>query len=486
MMRSLYVRVALTFLLTVMLSLVLPFLVGSRINRDALLDRVHDDMVDFANSTIYIVGKLQPPDMNEALQKMATVKHYGLWLYGSGGDAQVFNAADGMAEIDDAAVKQVLGGAVYDSLQEGREVTLNELIVGFPQEVNGSRYALFVVAHPRRDMGNNAQRDLIKVLLTVLVPGGLLILLAARYIVKPLQKLTEATKRISRGDFRVRVDIDRKDEIGLLAKTFNHMAGELQQMETMRQDFVSNVSHEIQTPLTSIHGFAIELQQPGMPEEERLKYLRIMERESARLSRLGRNLLKLASLESDQYPLHPRELELDEQLRRVVVACEPLWAGKDLLMDLDELERTKIVADEDALGQVWINLLHNSIKFTPAGGDIRVELDSTKPGWVEVRISDSGIGIAPQDRERVFERFFKADRSRSSGKGPADGTGYAAVGSAEDEWTAGGAAQLSGSGLGLAITKRIVELHGGQIRLDSELGSGTTVTVTLPVIRPQA
>jgi signal transduction histidine kinase len=242
----------------------------------------------------------------------------------------------------------------------------------------------------------------------------------------------------------------------------------------MRQDFVSNVSHEIQTPLTSIHGFAIELQQPGIPEEERLRYLRIMEKESARLSRLGHNLLKLASLESDQHPFHPKEIELDEQLRRVVVACEPLWGAKALDLQL-ELERVRIAADEDSLSQVWMNLLHNSIKFTPHGGHIRIEAACPQPGVAQVRIADSGIGIAAEDRERVFERFFKADRSRQSGD---SGGGAGSVGSGSD---AGRTSAASGSGLGLAIAKRIVELHHGRIRVESKLGAGTTVTVTLPV-----
>jgi signal transduction histidine kinase len=220
----------------------------------------------------------------------------------------------------------------------------------------------------------------------------------------------------------------------------------------MRQTFISNVSHEIQSPLTSIQGFARALQQEGLDYEQRKHYYGIIETESARLSKLSDNLLKLTSLESDQHPFEPKRYRLDRQLRSMILACEPQWVEKNILMDV-ELAETTVEADEDLLSQVWMNLLSNSIKFTPNGGTISVEAKPSEDG-AAVRISDNGTGISEEDLPHIFERFFKADKSRNR--------------------------MLGGSGLGLSIVKRILEMHGGDVRVSSTRGVGTTFTVKLP------
>ncbi|WP_430106742.1 sensor histidine kinase [Paenibacillus validus] len=188
------------------------------------------------------------------------------------------------------------------------------------------------------------------------------------------------------------------------------MAEELKQLEQMRRDFVSNVSHEIQSPLTSISGFSKLIRDPGMPANERNQYLDIIETESLRLSRLSENLLKLASLESEHHPFHPVTFDLDEQLRRVVVALEPQWSAKELELEL-ELPRVKITGDPDQLNQVWINLFGNAVKFTPREGRVSIRLEALTDR-VKVVIADTGIGIKEEDLEPIFTRFYKADRAR--------------------------------------------------------------------------
>jgi len=232
------------------------------------------------------------------------------------------------------------------------------------------------------------------------------------------------------------------------------MALELDQMENMRQEFISNVSHEIQSPLTSIRGFARALENDQLSVAERHHYLSIIETESTRLSRITEDLLKLATLESDQVQLEPKPYRLDKQVRSLILACEPQWMEKELEMDvvLDELQ---VTADEDLLSQVWINLIHNSIKFTPQGGRVRVELHRQN-GNVEFKITDTGMGISEEDQARLFERFFKADKSRTRSNG--------------------------GSGLGLSIAKKIVDLHKGTIEVKSNVGAGTIITVSLPSV----
>ncbi|QRG66178.1 sensor histidine kinase [Brevibacillus choshinensis] len=264
--------------------------------------------------------------------------------------------------------------------------------------------------------------------------------------------LIDALRRISKGDFSVNLDVKIDHHWGELVDGINHMAEQLSQMEQLRQEFISNVSHEIQSPLTSISGFARALQNERLTREERMHYLEIIETESARLSKISENLLKLTSLEGKHHPVEPRLYHLDQQLRRIILACEPQWMEKELELDI-ALDKVEIVADEEMLSQVWNNLISNSIKFTPNGGRLQIQLQ-TMEREVIVRVIDTGIGISREDQERVFERFFKADKSRNRTGG--------------------------GSGLGLSIVKKIIDMHHGTISVQSELGAGTTFTVVLP------
>lgn len=268
------------------------------------------------------------------------------------------------------------------------------------------------------------------------------------------QPIIDAIERMAKGDFNVRVEpvVDDHGIFSALTETVNKAAVELNQMEQLRQEFISNVSHEIQSPLTSIRGFAQALRDETLSAEDRAQYLSIIETESTRLSRITENLLRLASLDADQVKFQPQRYPLDRQIRSLILACEPQWASKQIDLDL-LLDSVEIDADSDLMSQVWTNLLHNSIKFTPQGGHIRIELRRCE-GDVEFAIADSGAGISEADQARIFERFYKADASRTQSNG--------------------------GSGLGLSIVKRIIDLHGGAIRVESSVGIGSRFIVTLP------
>lgn len=269
------------------------------------------------------------------------------------------------------------------------------------------------------------------------------------------ETLIDALDRMAKGDFSVRLETvpDVEGSVGDLYRSVNQMAIELDQLEQMRQEFVSNVSHEIQSPLTSIRGFARALRDEERPET-RAHYLSIIEQESVRLSELSDNLLELASLDSGQRALDRKPFRLDHQISHLILAAEPQWSEKGLELDAD-LGEIEIVADEGLLAQVWQNLLHNAIKFTPTGGCLRV-VARRAADTIQVDVADSGIGIASEDVPHLFERFFKADRARQR-------TG-------------------NGSGLGLAIAHKIVSLHGGAITVQSTPGQGTTFTVALPAV----
>ncbi|MEK3726238.1 MULTISPECIES: sensor histidine kinase [unclassified Lysinibacillus] len=267
-------------------------------------------------------------------------------------------------------------------------------------------------------------------------------------------KIVDALSRMAKGDFDVQLDLkaDEKDQFGQLIHGINHMAVELGELERMRQEFISNVSHEIQSPLTSINGFAKALKNINLPEEKRQHYLDIIELESNRLSKISDNLLKLTSLESHHHPFEPKNYRLDKQLRTVVLALEPNWLAKQLDFDL-HLDNISITADEDLMNQVWMNLLTNSIKFTPAKGTITLSMKKQLDS-ITVIIQDSGIGLTEEQQMHIFERFYKADQSRTSANG--------------------------GSGLGLAIVKKIIDMHHGTIAVESKLAEFTSFLVTVP------
>lgn len=266
--------------------------------------------------------------------------------------------------------------------------------------------------------------------------------------------IIEPIQRITKGDFSVKIRNEEQydGEIGVLVKSINEMADELNTMERMRQEFVSNVSHEIQSPLTSIKGFALALQDDYLTDEKRKHYLTIIETETTRLSKLSHNLLKLTLLESEEHVPERVTYRLDQQLKQIVLNCEPLWSEKGIELKLS-LEKMYITADEESMSQVWINLLNNSIKFTPNGGTITIQL-MRNGEQAEVRIRDTGIGISEEQRGHIFERFYKADSSRNRAFG--------------------------GSGLGLAIVKKVIDLHQGEIQVESVLGDGTEFIISIP------
>ncbi|WEG14777.1 HAMP domain-containing sensor histidine kinase [Pullulanibacillus sp. KACC 23026] len=235
-----------------------------------------------------------------------------------------------------------------------------------------------------------------------------------------------------------------------IIESINHTAEQLGEMEQMRQEFISNVSHEIQSPLTSISGFAHALKNNQLSSEEKHHYLTIIETECQRLSKLSENLLKLTSLESD-HPFEKARYRLDRQLRQVILSCEPQWTKKHIDLDV-RLENITVNADEELMNQVWINLIHNSIKFTPEHGIIKVQLQE-KEDVIEVSIKDSGIGMNMEEVTHMFERFYKADRSRNR--------------------------NIEGNGLGLSIVRKILDLHDARVQVKSEPSQGTEVIIKL-------
>jgi signal transduction histidine kinase len=409
-------------------------------------------------AALYSADRSGNPD--ETVQQVARLRDDRIVLVDGAGNRKTFGPDADLASVavSQADLQQVLAGGTVKKLPRHNPFSSGLATTGQPIVVNGQTKALFiqtVIPSLFQDYG----KQLLTILLGFMMMTILGIIAAKRHKhISPLQPIIDAMKRMAKGDFNVNLDTNRHNNgpFGAIVESLNDMAVELNEMERMRQEFISNVSHEIQSPLTSISGFTRALHNEQLNPEERSRYLNIIETESRRLSKLSDNLLKLASLESQHHPFEPKRFRLHKQIRNIVLACEPQWVGKSIEMDVS-LEETELIADEELLSQVWINLINNSIKFTPVGGTIGISLTKRDDEAI-VRIWDTGPGISEEDQAHIFERFYKSDKSRNR------------------------SGNNSGSGLGLSIVKKIVHMHKGSVSVESTLGEGAQFIVMLPLV----
>ncbi|MFC0524367.1 sensor histidine kinase [Pontibacillus salicampi] len=446
-MKSLYVQIVLTFLGAIVISLLVTFLISGRIHAIQVADRIHDRMEKVGKEFVQLYKGTDDLDVDSYLDAMSSLS-YDVLLYKTGEEQAVYEHPGSSWELSATEVQKVLdGGVVRNYHLPPRSV------LGLPFEKGGEQFAFFIKPD-FKFFFEDFRKVIIILFSTVLVLGSAIFLITTRWTIKPIKELTQLTQTVGKGNFNVSVSSKRNDELGDLTKSFNQMVHGLGELEQMRHQFVSNVSHEIQSPLTSIQGFAKAIKDDVITDdEERKEYLAIIEHESRRLSSLSQNLLKLASLDSDHPPFHPETYQMDEQLRRVVAALEPQWNAKGLNMNLD-LESVVYYGDQDQMEQVWINLLTNAIRYSPADGTVSI-VTHFVGDEVTVSIIDSGEGIPEEEQGRIFERFYKVDKARSRNAG--------------------------GNGLGLSIAKKIVLLHRGYITVESQQGKGAVFRVTLPL-----
>ena len=294
---------------------------------------------------------------------------------------------------------------------------------------------------------------------SALVLSGILVFLYVRSVMKPLKALTGAVDSMAEGDFTARVPEDIGDpDIRNISVTFNGMADRLADTERSRREFVANVSHELRSPITSIKGFAEGMADGVIPEEDHPKYLQLVAGESNRLSELIDSLLALSRLERDDASLEYTEFDINEVLRLAVIRRMTDLDRKELDVEcVFECEPCTVSADKARIEQVVVNLLDNAVKFTPQSGKILLKTER-QGEKAEITVRDNGIGIPPEDRPHVFERFFTADRAHTAGKG---------------------------TGLGLSICRRIMEMHGESIEL-LDTDSGTAFRFTLKAGKTEA
>lgn len=292
---------------------------------------------------------------------------------------------------------------------------------------------------------------LFTILAVFTISVGLTAFYVGRRIMAPMVKLSEASRQVAHRNFNVSVsDSSRLEEVQTTFRNFNAMVRELQRIDTLSNDFIASVSHEFKTPLTAIEGYAMLLQTPGLSQSEHDEYLEKIMTNTHRLSTLVGNILTLSKLETQSLAEQQSVFRLDEQIRQVIVAQEPLWLEKKIEFEV-ELDAVSLRGCEAILSLIWSNLISNAIKFSPPGGTVTITLqDQTECAVAHIR--DRGCGMSPEVQERIYEKFYQGDPSHKA----------------------------QGNGLGLALVKRIVELSDGVVEVESAPGAGACFRVILP------
>ncbi|ARF14202.1 sensor histidine kinase [Sporosarcina ureae] len=384
---------------------------------------------------------------------------YKLLVKPPSGDSTIYGEAFRDDNLEDEAIQKVYDGEVYHGMRDLRAETFvtgyfsNESAntVGVPFMYDGQIYALFL-------------RPDIKMLFTEIhyLLGGMVIVMAiisilamlvvARKLIAPIVVLTRATKKVGEEQFTSELSIDRRDEIGQLAMSFQQMVDRLSENDQIRKAFVSDVSHDFQSPLLNIKGYADLLSDEELPANERIRYAGIIQTETERLSTLTKQLLLLTSLDQLISPLQKKVFRVDQQVRETVRKFQWLFQEKEMSVML-EIDDITFKGDPAFLEKVWENLLSNALKYSPDGETIDIRL-TEQEHVICFSIKDTGIGLSPDTKNRIFDRFYREDHSRTR--------------------------EVEGTGLGLSIVEQVVRLHEGRIEVLGELGIGTTFIVYLP------
>lgn len=289
------------------------------------------------------------------------------------------------------------------------------------------------------------------VIISILISTIGVIIYITKKMLNPVAKITEATKKVAAGDFTVQLETDRSDELGELTHNFNKMVKELNSIECLQKDFINNVSHEIKTPISSIQGFAELLEADDLSKEERKEYSAIIREEADRLLYLSTNMLKLAKLENQERLTKTEEICVAEQIRKAISILEPKAREKNIEFNVN-LKEDKIYGEKELLFQVWMNIIENSIKYSPENGNVDVKIKKEQ-NYLIIEIKDEGQGMTKEECEKIFDRFYQTDKTHSE----------------------------KGVGLGLAIVKRIIELSQGEINVESQINKGTKFKIKLPI-----
>jgi signal transduction histidine kinase len=455
-MRTMYRQFTLTTVLIMIFSTVVAFFLTNAYYQLAT-KKVNDDKnIEVAQQiATYIEAS---PSMNLE-SYLATLGQIGYQLYveSESGYSQFIGSEFEDKALPQSAKLDVFDGRIYNGMEDfpsktfmsGRFANKLENTVGVPFTHQAEHYGLFL--RPHIDV---LVTEIHIIFAAMIILMALISLLAmfftAKQLIRPITQLTEATKQISLEKYDHLLKVNRKDEIGQLTESFNEMTKQLRANDQSRKEFISNVSHDFQSPLMNIQGYADLLKSVSITEEERLAYTSIIEVEAKRLSILTKQLLLLTSLDQSNHRLKYSQFPLDQQLKKL--SQKYMWRIEEMDVELYyKITPIQFYGDESLLETVWDNLFTNALKYNKPHGSIRIELEEYEH-HITIRFEDTGIGVQEDELPLVFERFYRADTSRTK----------------------------EGTGLGLTIVKQIVELHGGSIHASSKIGEGTCFVITLP------
>ena len=358
--------------------------------------------------------------------------------------------------VPESIVDTAAGGTYEELGKLGGIYTENYYTVGVPMTSGDKVYGIVFASTPATAFSAllaQTFRMFILSAVVVMLITSVIIYFVTKRLVRPLREMLDATQSFAKGDFSVRVPVERYDEIGKLAMAFNNMATNLASQETMRRSFVANVSHELKTPMTTIAGFIDGILDGTIPPEKRDKYLGIVSQEVKRLSRLVRSMLGIARIEAGEMKLVRTDFDINDIVCQTVFTFEQQIEQKRLEVRGLDAGKFMVNADVDLVHQVVYNLVENAVQFADEGGYIEANY-TQEDGRVFVGIRNSGEGLSKEEMPKVFDRFYKTDRSRSLDK--------------------------NGVGLGLHIVRSIINLHGGEIIVKSVQGEFCEFRFSLP------
>lgn len=451
-MKTLYSKLTLSTIGIILIGAIGGFLLMNIFYHQTMKEKNDAKNMAILTNMVTYIEKDKSLDLTHYLTLMANMG-YQIYTVDQDGKERYFGGEFREKELATSNIKDVFAGESYHGMRDFPPKTFttgffaNELTntVGQSFTYEGQTSALFI--RPNISLLFSEVHSIMSGwLLAGLSIGFIAMLYFLRFLIRPIVKLTAATKRIANEQFDEELPVKSKDEIGQLTISFNKMTKQLQENDLLRKEFISNVSHDFQSPLQNVQGYAQLLQAEQLTVENRLQYAIIIQEEMNRLSILTKQILLLTSIEQSSRILKKEPYAIDRQIKEIVHKYHWIVEEKHIELLL-QTPPTLFNGDASLMEHVFDNLLSNAIKYNQNGGAIEIRI--VKSPILQIDIIDTGIGIAKDEMQKIFERFYRIDESRTT----------------------------NGTGLGLAIVKEIIELHGGKIEIKSSLNKGTTFSL---------
>ncbi|MGD6842552.1 sensor histidine kinase [Bacillus infantis] len=458
-MRTLYRKFVAAALSILAISIITGFFLANWVYTATTKQKIDSQNVEIAEEVVSSIEGM-PGHQTALISYLESVGKLGyqVLVMNEEGEKQFFGEAFLKTELSGKARKVLDKKEIYHGMSDDSSQPFmmghfsNDVrnTVGVPFTSDGQQFALFIRPNNKL-LFSDIHMILAWFILAVSVVSIIGMIWFAKHLIQPITQLTEAIKELTRENFHYELSIKRRDEIGQLAQSFTTMQRQLQHNDEARKSFISNVSHDFQSPLMNIQGYA-ELLKSDVNEAERVQYSEIINDESKRLSHLTKQLLVMTSLDQKAYPMKVSEVRADEQIKQAIRRYQWLIEEKEIEVSYN-LEHCVFKYDAELMANVWDNLMTNAIKYSSPGDSMWIGLEKRETNLV-ITFKDTGAGMSQQEMDQIFDRFYRVDSARKKG----------------------------GTGLGLSIVKQIIDLHNGNISVASKLGEGTVFTITLPVI----